>query len=93
MQLYHQALGREPEQREDFVREACDGDADLCQEVERYWRTIVRATTGSDGMSPSLMQRIALPYRLMAPRYEGAVPGGLAWSPKRLARAGLETED
>ena len=32
--LYHAALGRETEERAAFLREACDGDAELCKEVE-----------------------------------------------------------
>ncbi len=32
--LYHLARERAPEQREAFLQRACDGDEDLCQEVE-----------------------------------------------------------
>ena len=34
LQLYHQALGCDPEQRGAFIREACDGDEDVRRDVE-----------------------------------------------------------
>jgi hypothetical protein len=33
-ELYHEALGREPEGRGTFLRQACGDDAELCSEVE-----------------------------------------------------------